>query len=416
MQLSNSLFRSAAILLVVAGSACAEEHEKLLWSFSGKTDGGGPCGAVIFDTRGNLYGVASEGGRYGGGTVFELKPRANGTWSEEDLYHFNPKGPGGYSPQAPLAFDRKGNLYGTTSLGGEYGAGTVFRLVPQSDGKWKEESLHTFNPAAGDGAWPLAAVNIDAKGDVYSTTSGGGAHGAGTIFRLTEAPDGTWSESFYSFRKIGGDGDVPKGAMTLDGHGDLYGTTELGGTHGVGTVFKASVTTAGEWTEKVIHSFRKNGVDGYEPLAGPIVGKSAQLYGTTWLGGSHGSATSGGTVWELAEKDGEWTETILHDFDNDGVDGFFPITPVALTTAGSLVGTAGSGGDMGMMYGAVFELTPEPNGSWRETILHNFGMTGMDGNGPMSGLIFDASHNMYGTTFFGGMKGDGGTVFAIEKQ
>jgi len=67
------------------------------------------------------------------------------------------------------------------------------------------------------------------------------------------------------------------------------------------------------------------------------------------------------------------------------------------------------------MYGAVFELTPEPNGSWRETILHNFGMTGMDGNGPMSGLIFDASHNMYGTTFFGGMKGDGGTVFEIEK-
>lgn len=409
----SSLFRCAALLLTAASIAAAQE--KLLWSFNGKADGSGPCGGLVFDAHGTLFGVASLGGSYRGGTVFALRPKPDGAWSEETLYTFNPKGPDGNYPQGPLAIDSHGYLYGVNSVGGEYGGGTVFRLVPQTEGKWEEEILHAFNPSAGDGSWPLAAVNMDGKGNIYGTAAAGGAHQAGALFRLTPEPNGKWKESLYSFEKDEEDGDSPRGAMIADSEGNLYGTTMLGGAHGVGTVFKASVTSGGAWTVKVIHSFSDNGRDGNEPLAGVVLDRAGRLYGTTWLGGSHGSATSGGTVFELAEaKDGAWTETVLHDFDNNGVDGIYPITPVAMDEFGDLYGTASAGGNLGMMMGEAFELTPAANGTWSEKILHNFGATGMDGNGPMGGVIFDGLHNLYSTTFYGGTPGPDGSVFEIE--
>jgi uncharacterized repeat protein (TIGR03803 family) len=161
------------------------------------TDGGVPYDALIFDAAGNLYGTTYEGGEYQGdnqcggfgcGTVFELTPTEGGGWTEQVLHSF---GNGdGFSPEAGLIFDAAGNLYGTTSGGGAYqcgsygfGCGTVFELTP-TEGGWTEQVLHNFGNG-GDGANPYASLIFDGAGNLYSTTEYGGSYNSGTVFELT---------------------------------------------------------------------------------------------------------------------------------------------------------------------------------------------------------------------------------------
>jgi uncharacterized repeat protein (TIGR03803 family) len=162
--------------------------ESLSYSFGGGTDAAMPYAGLIFDAAGNLYGTTVEGGAYSGGTAFELKPQAGGGWTENLLYSFG-KGKDAAAPSAGLIFDASGNIYGTTSEGGTYGGGTVFELTPQAGGGWKEKVLHSFGNGT-DGDRPNANLIFDAAGNLYGATSEGGTNNDGTVFELTPQAGG----------------------------------------------------------------------------------------------------------------------------------------------------------------------------------------------------------------------------------
>jgi uncharacterized repeat protein (TIGR03803 family) len=380
--------------------------EKRVHSFClahGCPDGKDPYGGLIFDAAGNLYGTTTVGGAYKKGTVFELIPGAHGGWSEKVLHSFS--GKDGRGPMASLTFDATGNLYGTTNGGGANGVGTVFELSPGKNGKWSEKVLHSFNNNGKDGYNPYAAsVIFDATGSLYTATAYGGGHGHGAVFQFTPGNNGQWTQTaLYSFCIASGcaDGSGPVGTLIFDAAGNLYGSTGAGGTgnscgEGCGTVFQLTPGTNG-WTETVLYSFA-GGADGQQPNAPLIFDAAGNLYGT---GG--GGANGDGTVFELSpDGGGKWTETVLHSFGN-GTDGREPLANLIFDAAGNLYGTTAFGGaDAG---GTVFELSPGSNGTWTETVLHNFCFSGngcKDGRNPEAGLVFDPAGNLYGTTYTGG--------------
>jgi uncharacterized repeat protein (TIGR03803 family) len=309
------------------------------------TDGHAPFTGVTFDAFGKLFGTANAGGAFNHGAVFELTPNANGSWGEKVLRNFNQEGDG---PHGALVLDSAGNVYGTTYSGGTYGLGSVFELTPKADGTWTEKVLHSFgNPM--DGAYLEAGVILDAAGNIYGTTYGGGAHSEGTVFEITR--DGTgWTEKIlYSFNSGTPDGQLPQGGVIFDSAGNLYGTTTQGGM-GWGTIFELTPGARGIWTEQILHSF--SGTDGAVPLAGLTIDADGSLYGTTVGGGPNFI----GTVFELQRAGAGWTETVLHSFSNDGTDGYNPYAGVILDAAGNLYGTTTAGGTYN--HGTVFEVTP----------------------------------------------------------
>jgi uncharacterized repeat protein (TIGR03803 family) len=376
--------------------------QKVLYKFKKNgADGISPNGSVIFDAHGNLYGTTSGGGAHGGGTVFELAPNQNGTWTETVLHSFNDNGTDGYFPVAGLVGDSNGNFYGTTVQGGTYDAGTVFELTPGDGGDWTETVLHSFGSGT-DGDYPEASLIFDAHGNLYSTTEGGGAGGYGTVFELSPAQGGSWTETvLYSFHYNGSDGVGPQSALVFDAHGNLYGTTYGGGLDGEGTVFQ--LTPGHPWTAKVLYNFSDN------PNTGSlIVDSQGNLYGTALYGG-HGV----GSVFELSPgPGGSWVETALYSFNNNGTDGAYPDAGLLFDTAGNLYGTTVRGG--GSDYdGTIFELSPRHGGGWTETVLYSFTFDGTDGIDPLTGLIFDTQGNLYGTTYGSGTH-DYGTVFELS--
>ncbi len=158
--------------------------QKVLRSFTEDADGLYPYAGVILDASGNLYGTTAEGSD--GGTVFELTPRARGAWKEKVLHNFSDSGTDGTDPTASLIFDAAGNLYGTTNSGGAYGIyGTVFEMSPKAGGGWTEKVLHSFNNNGTDGYRPGAGLILDTAGNLYGTTTSGGAYGDGTVFEIT---------------------------------------------------------------------------------------------------------------------------------------------------------------------------------------------------------------------------------------
>ncbi|MGB8889401.1 MAG: choice-of-anchor tandem repeat GloVer-containing protein [Candidatus Korobacteraceae bacterium] len=221
--------------------------EKVLHSFGNGTDGYGPEAGVVFDAAGNLYGTTENGGIHNRGTVFEMSPRGGGGWSETVLHSFG-NGEDGIYPVAGLIFDAAGNLYGTTEEGGigrecPYGGcGTVFELTPTEGGGWTEKNLHNFGVEERDGTYPSAGLIFDAAGNLYGTTGIGGAYcsiGCGTVFELTPTGGGDWIETVLHSFGNGTDGYYPYSSLILDAAGNLYGTTEDGGIHGVyGIVFE----------------------------------------------------------------------------------------------------------------------------------------------------------------------------------
>jgi len=221
--------------------------------------------------------------------VFELTPAAGGGWTERVLYSF---GADGIWPTAGLVFDAAGNLYGTTSFGGTVGWGTVFELTPAGGGGWTEQVLHNFLGYS-DGETPYAGLIIDAVGNLYGTTSSGGTYGVGMVFELMPTAGGHWTEQvLHTFNFT--DGGAPYAGLIFDVAGNLYGTAGGGGTYGDGTVFELTPTAGGGWTEKVVHSFG-NGTDGIFPRADLIVDAVGNLYGTTNYGGTNNY----GTVFEV---------------------------------------------------------------------------------------------------------------------
>ena len=162
--------------LTIAAPLFAASKEKVLHSFNGQ-DGNSPfAGSLIFDMSGNLYGTTAVGGRYEGGTVFQVAPSGSGKWAEKVLHNFHYfGGKGGAVLVAGVIFGSDGNLYGTTSNNGAYGHGTVFQLTPAANGKWTEKVLHIFGKG-NDGATPKSGLILDSAGNLYGTTSSGGAN------------------------------------------------------------------------------------------------------------------------------------------------------------------------------------------------------------------------------------------------
>jgi uncharacterized repeat protein (TIGR03803 family) len=386
-------------LLLTTANAVAQQ-EKVLHSFlyDGK-DGNGPAASLVFDASGNLYGTTLWGGAFGGakytgGTVFELAPQLGGGWTEKVLHSFGDATDGDFV-FGGLLIDSSGNLYGTTALGGTVGYGTVFKLSPASGGGWAETILYNFGSDSKDGQSPYAGLIFDTSGNLYGATAYGGEHASGTVFELTPSVGGIWTEKVLHSFGQNMDGQNPYASLIAAPTGKLYGTTEFGGAFSHGTVFEITPLSGGGWAERVVHSFG-DGADGINPLASLIFDTAGNLYGATPLGGAHNY----GTTFELKrEAGGGWSEKILYSFGETSTDGT-RTGGVTFDGSGNMYGVTSDGGSYG--YGTAFELTPAEDGTWRETVLHNFNNNGRDSFYPAAPVILDRAGNLYGTTGTGG--------------
>lgn len=394
--------RASAVLAVAAmlgSSSSAAITEKIVYNFTGGTDGGNAATGLTFDTAGNAYGTTVTGGRYGCGTVFTLKPLHHHQWQESVLYDFTCFADG-KNPHGGVTLDAAGNIYGTTVAGGSGGictgdgCGVVFELTPKG-----ETVLHSFT-AGNDGFGPGNPLVFDTAGNIYGMTPDGGTHSAGTVYKLSLVR-GHWQEKvIYAFTG-GADGGVGSlGPLLVDGAGDLYGVTEIGGAHGGGTVFKMThpgMTDA--WHFAVLYTFAGK-PDLANPYGGLIADGKGNLYGTTYFGGAAGV----GGVFELSPKRHGYTEHVMYAF-KGGKDGSLSTSTLVFDTKGNLYGTTSAGGGTGCDCGTVFELSP----TGKESVLHGFG--GADGHNPYYGLTFGPSGYLLGTTVAGGLNGQG-TIFA----
>jgi len=333
--------------------------------------------------------------------------RGTAAAGEKVLLNFN--GSNGDGPYGALISDASGNLYGTTTGGGAYSFGTVFELMPKAKGGWSVQILHSFNDNGVDGIVPYTRLVFDSAGNLYGTTNNGGSNNVGTVFELTPTRSGTWNETIvYSFENNEVDGTYPYGGLIFDSSGNLYGTTAGGGTSFNGTVFELTPGKGGQWNETVLDNFGSG--DGNSPYAGLVFDASGNLYGATYAGGTYGY----GTVFELTPKgSGQWNETVIFNFNGQNSTGDGPYGTLIFDTAGNLYGTTVYGGtyDSGM----VFELTPQVSGEWSETIVHSFEPSDWDGGNPFGGLVMDATGDLYGTTYQGG-KFNYGTVFELKPK
>lgn len=398
---------SAVIIATTCGFLAvdlAAQTETVLHNFKSK-EGASPMLGLIFDSSGNLYGAAGEEGSSNCGSVFELSPSGS-SWTEKTLYAFK-GGNDGCTPVATLIFDKSGNLYGTTKLGGSHGVGTAYKLS-KSGSSWSESLLHTFGGTK-DGQYPTGNLVIDSSGNLYGTTEGGGSHGngqetvGGTAFKLAPKSGGGWAETVMHNFGASSDGISPRANLVADSSGNYYGSTFFGGTHSAGIVFKLA-PSGSSWTETTIHNFN---TDGSNPAAGLIFDSSGNLYGTTVAGGEFG----GGIAFKLSRSGNKWSETTLYPFFQGFYDPHLPYSGLVFDKSGNLYGATVVGGCCRTYYGEVFELTPTSSGYWNQIDLYDFDST--HGAGPANGsLVFDSSGNLYGTTQNGGANKDG-VVFKI---
>ena len=374
----------ASSLVLVQSTRAQSFH--VIHNFTGGTDGANPLNGLTIGAAGYMYGTTSAGGAYNNGTVFRIGP--TGVFST--LYAFR-GGADGSSPQSFLIQDSTGLLYGTTSGGGAYGEGTVFRIASTT-----KTTLHSFGSGS-DGAAPLGGLAFDSAGNLYGTTSAGGAHGNGAVFMLSKRGI-LWSESvLYSFG-TGTDGTTPYAGVTLDSAGNVLGTTSAGGTYGYGTVFE--LNKAHSWAESIVYNFQ-NQDDGSVPYAGLIADGLGNFYGAATQGGSQG----GGSIFELTPAGSGWNFNAFESLEGTGISGAF--RNLMLSSSGTLYGTTHCDGQDSA--GTVYELVPG-GGTWTYNQLYSF-TGGTDGLYSYSNLVTFANR-LYGTTNQGGAYGYG-DVFAV---
>jgi uncharacterized repeat protein (TIGR03803 family) len=387
----SALITAFLILIAFSPSAFAQ-HYKVIHNFTNVgTDGATPYGGVILDRKGSLYGATYLGGKFGSGSIYKMSPHGN-SWKYTSMYSLHGlldgAGPafgtlanhngalfgttegGGYAgtafqvgpcpsvcneavmhsfghgtdgnePIGGVVFDQQGNLYGTTLLGGDSGNGTVFEIAASG----VESVIYSFTGGL-DAVNPAAGVTIDDQGNIYGTTSFGGAYGDGAIYKLTRLGS-TWNESvIYDFQGLD-DGQNPVGGLVFDKSGNIYGGTFDGGVNGGGVVYELSPTSEG-WTFTTLYSF----TGGYGGIYNKLTfdGKG-NLYGV--LNGE--SANGLGSVFKLTPGTAGWTYTDLYDF-SGGANGAIPYCRIAVDANGNIFGTAVVGGTSNQ--GVVFEITP----------------------------------------------------------
>jgi uncharacterized repeat protein (TIGR03803 family) len=422
--ISRVLVAAVVVLVLVSGSLAITSGKE--YKFRSVASGENPNGGLVSDGDGNFYGVTFYGGltncnQYvpSCGAVFKLTLGQNGGWSESLIYKFK-GGTDGIEPSGTLVFDTAGNLYGTDRGGG---SGEVFELSPNQNGKWTKSVPYTFQGGA-DGDLPAWGVIFDPAGNLYGTTSNGGncnTYCGGTVFKLTPLQGGGWSKStLYSFPS-GVDGDVSPSGLAFDSAGNLYGTTLAGGPTAWGTVFQLTPNQDGSWTEADLYTFT-DGLDGGYPY-GPVTFDGAgNLYGEASRGGSFACPVTGcGVVFELTPKSGTWNFTVAYTFNGlNGSKGDTPTGGLVFDHAGNLYGTTDEGGDascnQGYGCGTIFKLSPKSGGGFTFRMLGAF--NGTDGWNPLYGVIVDALGNIYGTAYEGGDLNCGppygcGAVFTI---
>lgn len=386
------------------------------------TDGQNPLGTLAKDASGNIYGTTRFGGEVsqdsiGYGVVFQLAPR-KGSWKESVLYEFS-NGPDGSGPEDGLIAGPGGGGFGVASFGGistggfcpDGGCGTVYEM--SQDGKFSV--VYSFTGAP-DGQQPFSSLLKAASGSMYGTTEYGGnldcpfnSPGCGTVYEV----DASGTEKvIYSFLgpNDNSDGANPFSAVVQDTAGNLYGSTDFGGTvnnnlcspdAGCGTVFELSPNSNGTWSENILYRFQ-GGADGSYPAVSFFSHTDRSIYGTTPNGGDLSSCGGAGcgTIFKLTNTNGQWAKTIVYEF--SGQDGDEPISPLVRDRGGNIYGATANGGNLNCQYyslgcGVVFKIDP----AGKETVLHTF--SGTDGLFPGGGVLLDQSSGaLYGTTTEGG--------------
>ncbi len=427
--MSKGLAAAAVTMGLAASSLCAGQ-ETVLHTFTGvEGNSGSAPGSLIFNASGDLFGTFSAGGagEFADGGVFEMTPKAGGGFTYQAIHQFSQATGDGANPGSALIFDAKGNLYGVTPNGGN-GCGIVFELSPPANGgKWKENILHNFDSNGGDGCNPSGRLIFDQAGDLFGSTFNGGGgltnlfcnNGCGTTYKLHLA-NGKWTETvLHRFTGKGTDGQSPTGGLTFDKAGNLWGTTFIGGvgksstcggTNGAGfcgTVFELTPNAKGTWTESTLYSF-VDASTGWNSFSGLILDRAGDLVGTTENGGS----ALQGTVFKITPKGkGKVEESLIHEFAGEA-DGAFPNSGLTPDAAGNLYGVVSQGGGIGgknictedsdESCGIVYKLTPGSDGTFTETILYTF-KGGADGAGPADDVLaFDANGDVFGSASSGG--------------
>ena len=391
----------AFVVMLAVGQTATAQTESVLYTFCSQTncaDGAQPVAGLIMDKKGNLYGTTVYGGANNGGTVFEV----SNAQVETVLYSFCSLTScmDGKYPYAGLIMDKKGNLYGTTQVGG-YGGGVAFEVSPpaKKGGAWTEKVLYYFCTLTNceDGTFPYAGLIMDKEGNLYGTTFGGGTGGYGTVFELVNSSGSYRLNVLYSFTGENGDGANPEAGLIMDSEGNFYGTTTYGGNANQdGIVFRFTPGLG----EDVIYTFcsSTNCADGARPAAGLIMDKDGNLYGTTMGGGAYGY----GTVFELLPY------PALYSFDGD--NGSDPQAGLLMDSEGNLYGTTVGGGASGV--GTVFTVFKGPFGYTEQIYSFESKPGCADGANPRAGLIMDKEGRLYGTTQ-GGCTNSQGTVFMV---
>lgn len=368
---------------------------EILYSFQGDEDGEYLDTDVEIDAAGNLYGTSVLGGDFGGGTVWQLSPVGNG-WVHTVLYSFTGSADGG-EPYKGVSLDSEGNLYGTAVTGGsgscEGGCGVVYKLS-NSGGTWTQTVIHGFTGA--DGSGPGARVTVDDQGNLFGMTPTGGANGLGTIYQLHQRANGSWAFRVIHDFTGGTDGSSGSAGRMVLRNGNLYGAATTGGL-GNGTIFELRSKGSAGWDFKTLYQFQ-GAPDGSFPYGALLFDRAGHIYGTTYYGGMDGL----GTVYQLRRGAGIWTEQVLYGFQT-GQDGNSSISNLVSDAFGNLYGTTSEGG---LGSGTIFEVTPNDNGTWTESVPHLFAGP-PDGAFPYAGMVAGDGGVFYGATVHGGSAGEG---------
>ncbi len=404
LTVARTLALGAALLLT---NFAAGQTYKVLHSFGGPGDGFSPNGSVIFDAEGNLYGATWDGpvsnacNGNGCGTVFELKPNGDGTWSETLLHEFH--GIDGAFPAEGLVKDSYGNLYGvvgcttTPPYCGAYDGG-IFQLASQSNGSYAFSILQRFAPHGTTGYGPGWLATVP-NNNIYGALEGGGTSGGGVAFVLRQSAGGSWSQVIaQNFGPYAGpQASAPYGPIAVDANGNVFGSTWYGGSNQVGTVYELSPHGPLHWIQTVLYSFAPP----VQEPNGVTLGPDGSLYGTTQAGGS-----GHGTVFRLTPSgNGAWTYTLLYSFQG-GTDGAVPFGAVTFDSAGNMYGVTVQGGYAGCEYGGcgtIYKLT-HSGSQWIKSTVYSF-EGGTQGYDPIDQLTLDAAGNIYGIADFGGAYG-----------
>ena len=401
---------------------CGPGTETLLHSFgaTGSGDGINPRGLAI-DGAGDLFGTTVFGGANDAGVVYEIPKTAGGYGAEAVLASFAASGVNatGSNPVGDLLVDSAGDLFGTTSSGGANDTGVVYE-IPKTAGGYGTEAVLASFAASGvnaTGAGPGGDLAIDSAGDLFGTTYAGGANNTGVVYEIPKTAGGYGTEVVLaSFAAAGANatGAQADAGVSLDSAGNLYGTTYSGGANDTGVVYEIPKTAGGYGTEVVLASFGVTGANatGGYPLSGVTLDAAGNLYGATDFGGANDT----GVVYEIPKTAGGYgTEVVLASFAAGGVNtvGSYAANPVLVDSAGNLYGTTSSGGANNT--GVVYEFPRSVSGFGPEVLLASFAALGANSAGsyPRAALQLDSAGSLYGSTYEGGANNTG-AVFEID--